>query len=467
MSASSNTQTSHNSSASQAKKRYFGTDGIRGTVGQAPITPDFMLKLGWAAGRVFADTNGSRGKILIGKDTRISGYMFEAALEAGVAAAGVDIGLLGPMPTPAIAYLTRTLRARAGIVISASHNSFEDNGIKFFSADGTKLPDEIEYAIEAELEKDVSVVRPELIGKASRVNDAAGRYIEFCKSTVGQSLRLNGMKIVIDCAHGSTYHIAPSVFTELGATVIAQGVAPNGLNINQEAGSTSPKVLADRVIAEGADLGVAFDGDGDRLVMVDSLGNVLDGDEVLYIIARDRLRQGIAVGGVVGTQMSNLGLQLGLEALGVDFTRTPVGDRYVMQEMIQRGWSLGGESSGHVICLDLSSTGDGIISALQALAAVVHGGQSLAELRGEMNKLPQTMINVRIKRGTELVGNAAIASAVQAAEAQLGPRGRVLLRPSGTEPVLRVMVEGEEAGEVERLAQELAAAVSDVVGAGA
>jgi phosphoglucosamine mutase len=467
MSASSNTQTSHNSSASQAKKRYFGTDGIRGTVGQAPITPDFMLKLGWAAGRVFADTNGSRGKILIGKDTRISGYMFEAALEAGVAAAGVDIGLLGPMPTPAIAYLTRTLRARAGIVISASHNSFEDNGIKFFSADGTKLPDEIEYAIEAELEKDVSVVRPELIGKASRVNDAAGRYIEFCKSTVGQSLRLNGMKIVVDCAHGSTYHIAPSVFTELGATVIAQGVAPNGLNINQEAGSTSPKVLADRVIAEGADLGVAFDGDGDRLVMVDSLGNVLDGDEVLYIIARDRLRQGIAVGGVVGTQMSNLGLQLGLEALGVDFTRTPVGDRYVMQEMIQRGWSLGGESSGHVICLDLSSTGDGIISALQALAAVVHGGQSLAELRGEMNKLPQTMINVRITRGTELVGNAAIASAVQAAEAQLGPRGRVLLRPSGTEPVLRVMVEGEEAGEVERLAQELAAAVSDVVGAGA
>jgi phosphoglucosamine mutase len=467
MSASYNTQTSHNSSASQAKKRYFGTDGIRGTVGQAPITPDFMLKLGWAAGRVFADTNGSRGKILIGKDTRISGYMFEAALEAGVAAAGVDIGLLGPMPTPAIAYLTRTLRARAGIVISASHNSFEDNGIKFFSADGTKLPDEIEYAIEAELEKDVSVVRPELIGKASRVNDAAGRYIEFCKSTVGQSLRLNGMKIVVDCAHGSTYHIAPSVFTELGATVIAQGVAPNGLNINQEAGSTSPKVLADRVVAEGADLGVAFDGDGDRLVMVDSLGNVLDGDEVLYIIARDRLRQGIAVGGVVGTQMSNLGLQLGLEALGVDFTRTPVGDRYVMQEMIQRGWSLGGESSGHVICLDLSSTGDGIISALQALAALVHGGQSLAELRGEMNKLPQTMINVRIKRGTELVGNAAIASAVQAAEAQLGPRGRVLLRPSGTEPVLRVMVEGEEAGEVERLAQELAAAVSDVVGAGA
>lgn len=467
MSASSNTQTSHNSSASQAKKRYFGTDGIRGTVGQAPITPDFMLKLGWAAGRVFADTNGSRGKILIGKDTRISGYMFEAALEAGVAAAGVDIGLLGPMPTPAIAYLTRTLRARAGIVISASHNSFEDNGIKVFSADGTKLPDEIEYAIEAELEKDVSVVRPELIGKASRVNDAAGRYIEFCKSTVGQSLRLNGMKIVVDCAHGSTYHIAPSVFTELGATVIAQGVAPNGLNINQEAGSTSPKVLADRVVAEGADLGVAFDGDGDRLVMVDSLGNVLDGDEVLYIIARDRLRQGIAIGGVVGTQMSNLGLQLGLEALGVDFTRTPVGDRYVMQEMIQRGWSLGGESSGHVICLDLSSTGDGIISALQALAAVVHGGRSLAELRGEMNKLPQMMINVRIERGTELVGNAAIASAVQAAEAQLGPRGRVLLRPSGTEPVLRVMVEGEEAGEVERLAQELAAAVSDAVGAGA
>ena len=443
-------------------KRYFGTDGIRGAVGQAPITPDFMLKLGWAAGRVFADANGARGKILIGKDTRISGYMFEAALEAGIAAAGVDIGLLGPMPTPAIAYLTRTLRARAGIVISASHNSFEDNGIKFFSGTGTKLPDDIEHAIEAELEKELTTVRPELIGKASRVNDAAGRYIEFCKSTVGQSLRLNDMKIVVDCAHGSTYHIAPSVFTELGATVISQGVSPNGLNINQNAGSTSPQVLADRVIAEKADLGVAFDGDGDRVVMVDHLGNVLDGDEILYIIARDRLRQNVEFGGVVGTQMSNLGLQLGLDALGVPFTRTPVGDRYVMQEMIKRGWSLGGESSGHVICLDLSSTGDGIISALQALAAVVNGGKSLAELRTQMSKLPQKMINVRISRGVELVGNSAIASAVQQVEAELGKRGRVLLRPSGTEPVLRVMVEGEEASDVARLAEQLAHAVRDV-----
>ena len=445
-------------------KQYFGTDGIRGAVGQAPITPDFMLKLGWAAGRVFADTNGARGKILIGKDTRISGYMFEAALEAGVAAAGVDIGLLGPMPTPAIAYLTRTLRARAGIVISASHNSFEDNGIKFFSANGTKLPDDIEHAIEAELQKEVTTVRPELIGKASRVNDAAGRYIEFCKSTVGQSLRLNGMKIVVDCAHGSTYHIAPSVFTELGATVIAQGVAPDGLNINQNAGSTSPQVLADRVLAEQADLGVAFDGDGDRVVMVDHLGNVLDGDEILYIIARHRVSQGIEFGGVVGTQMSNLGLQLGLDALGIGFTRTPVGDRYVMQEMIKRGWSLGGESSGHVICLDHSSTGDGIISALQALAAVVQGGKSLSELRVEMHKLPQEMINVRINRGIELGSNAAISSAVQQVETELGERGRVLLRPSGTEPVLRVMVEGEDAGDVLRLAQQLAAAVRDELG---
>ena len=443
MSASSNTQTSHNSSASQAKKRYFGTDGIRGTVGQAPITPDFMLKLGWAAGRVFADTNGSRGKILIGKDTRISGYMFEAALEAGVAAAGVDIGLLGPMPTPAIAYLTRTLRARAGIVISASHNSFEDNGIKFFSADGTKLPDEIEYAIEAELEKDVSVVRPELIGKASRVNDAAGRYIEFCKSTVGQSLRLNGMKIVVDCAHGSTYHIAPSVFTELGATVIAQGVAPNGLNINQEAGSTSPKVLADRVIAEGADLGVAFDGDGDRLVMVDSLGNVLDGDEVLYIIARDRLRQGIAVGGVVGTQMSNLGLQLGLEALGVDFTRTPVGDRYVMQEMIQRGWSLGGESSGHVICLDLSSTGDGIISALQALKAIKKRQISFDQAVSEINLYPQILLNIPLDKEIDLETDE-IQNSIHEAEKIMNNNGRVLLRKSGTESLIRIMTEAKD-----------------------
>lgn len=448
------------------QKRYFGTDGIRGAVGQSPITPDFMLKLGWAAGRVFADANGGRGKILIGKDTRISGYMFEAALEAGVAAAGVDIGLLGPMPTPAIAYLTRTLRASAGIVISASHNSFEDNGIKFFSATGTKLPDEIEYAIEAELEKDVSVVRPELIGKASRVNDAAGRYIEFCKSTVGQSLKLNGMKIVVDCAHGSTYHIAPSVFTELGATVIAQGVAPDGLNINKEAGSTSPQVLADRVLAEQADLGIAFDGDGDRVVMVDHLGNVLDGDEIIYIIARDRLRQGIEFGGVVGTQMSNLGLELGLGALGVPFTRTPVGDRYVMREMLQRGWNLGGESSGHVMCLDLSSTGDGIISALQALAAVVHGDKSLAELRVQMSKLPQKMINVRVARGTELVGNVSIASAVQQVEAELGARGRVLLRPSGTEPVLRVMVEGEDEDDVVRLAEQLAQAVREAVSTG-
>ena len=445
-------------------KKYFGTDGIRGTVGTAPITPDFMLKLGWAAGKVFAREGNGRNKILIGKDTRISGYMFEAALEAGVTAAGVDINLLGPMPTPAIAYLTRTLRAQAGIVISASHNAFEDNGIKFFSSEGCKLADNVEYAIEEELAKNVSTVTSDLLGKASRIADAAGRYIEFCKSTIGTSLKFNGLKIVVDCAHGSTYHIAPSVFEELGAKVVAIGVAPDGLNINEQCGSTSPDLLVATVLAEQADLGIAFDGDGDRLVMVDHLGNVVDGDELLYVIASEKRRQNIDFGGVVGTAMSNLGLELALDALDVPFTRTAVGDRYVMKELLERGWDLGGESSGHIICLDKTTTGDGIVSALQALAAIVNSEQALADLKSKMNKFPQSMINVKLVTGIDISANEIVQTAVSDVESQLGKNGRVLLRPSGTEPVVRVMVEGEDFEVVDKLAQELSAVVASELG---
>ena len=446
-------------------KKYFGTDGIRGKVGTAPITPDFMLKLGWAAGKVFARKGNGRNKILIGKDTRISGYMFEAALEAGVTAAGVDINLLGPMPTPAIAYLTRTLRAQAGIVISASHNAFEDNGIKFFSSEGSKLADDVEYAIEEQLTKNVSTVTSELLGKASRITDAAGRYIEFCKSTVGSSLKLNGLKMVVDCAHGSTYHIAPSVFEELGAKVVAIGVAPDGLNINEQCGSTSPDLLVATVLAEQADLGIAFDGDGDRLVMVDHLGNVVDGDEILYVIASEKRRQNIDFGGVVGTAMSNLGLELALDAMGVPFTRTAVGDRYVMKELLERGWNLGGESSGHIICLDKTTTGDGIVSALQALAAVVNSGQTLADLKNTMVKFPQSLINVKLVNGIDIAANEIVQTAVSDVESQLGKNGRVLLRPSGTEPVVRVMVEGEDLEVVDKLAKELSAVVASELGA--
>jgi len=445
-------------------KKYFGTDGIRGTVGTAPITPDFMLKLGWAAGKVFAREGNGRNKILIGKDTRISGYMFEAALEAGVTAAGVDINLLGPMPTPAIAYLTRTLRAQAGIVISASHNAFEDNGIKFFSSEGSKLADNVEYAIEEELAKNVSTVTSDLLGKASRIADAAGRYIEFCKSTIGTSLKFNGLKIVVDCAHGSTYHIAPSVFEELGAKVVAIGVAPDGLNINEQCGSTSPDLLVATVLAEQADLGIAFDGDGDRLVMVDHLGNVVDGDELLYVIASEKRRQNIDFGGVVGTAMSNLGLELALDALDVPFTRTAVGDRYVMKELLERGWDLGGESSGHIICLDKTTTGDGIVSALQALAAIVNSEQALAVLKSKMNKFPQSMINVKLVTGIDISANEIVQTAVSDVESQLGKNGRVLLRPSGTEPVVRVMVEGEDFEVVDKLAKELSAVVASELG---
>ncbi|MCH2357016.1 MAG: phosphoglucosamine mutase [Pseudomonadales bacterium] len=446
-------------------KKYFGTDGIRGTVGTVPITPDFMLKLGWAAGKVFAREGNGRNKILIGKDTRISGYMFEAALEAGVTAAGVDINLLGPMPTPAIAYLTRTLRAQAGIVISASHNAFEDNGIKFFSSEGSKLADDVEYAIEEELAKNVSTVTSELLGKASRITDAAGRYIEFCKSTIGTSLKFNGLKIVVDCAHGSTYHIAPSVFEELGAKVVAIGVAPDGLNINEGCGSTSPDLLVATVLAEQANLGIAFDGDGDRLVMVDHLGNVVDGDEILYVIASEKRRQNIDFGGVVGTAMSNLGLELALDALDVPFTRTVVGDRYVMKELLKRGWMLGGESSGHIICLDKTTTGDGIVSALQALAAIVNSGQALADLKSTMHKFPQSMINVKLVNGIDISANEIVQTAVSDVESQLGKNGRVLLRASGTEPVVRVMVEGEDLEVVDKLAKELSAVVASELGA--
>ncbi len=441
-------------------KYYFGTDGIRGTVGNPPITPDFMLKLGWAAGKVFASKGNGRNKILIGKDTRISGYMFEAALEAGVTAAGVDINLTGPMPTPAIAYLTRTLRAQAGIVISASHNSFEDNGIKFFSSEGTKLPDDLEFAIEDLLDKEVATVNAQSLGKASRISDAAGRYIEFCKSSVDSSLKFNGLKIVVDCAHGSTYHIAPAVFEELGAKVKSIGVSPDGLNINENSGSTSPQTLVETVLAEEADLGIGFDGDGDRVIMVDHLGNIVDGDEILYVIARDLRRQSIEFGGVVGTAMSNLGLELALDALDVPFVRAPVGDRYVMKEMLDRDWYLGGENSGHIVCLSITSTGDGIISALQALAAIVNCEQPLSDLCSKMRKLPQSMVNIKVANVVDITQNKTVQSAVSDVESKLGKNGRVLLRPSGTEPVLRVMVEGEDIDVVDKLVHELSEVVA-------
>ena len=442
-----------------AQKRYFGTDGIRGKVGQTPITPDFMLKLGWAAGKVFTQ-GGNRSKILIGKDTRISGYMFEAALEAGLTAAGVDINLTGPMPTPAIAYLTRTLRAQAGIVISASHNSFEDNGIKFFSDNGTKLPDEIELAIEAELSKALTTVAPKFLGKASRIDDARGRYIEFCKSTVGSRLTLSGLKVVVDCANGATYDIAPAVLSELGADVVSIGTDPNGLNINDKIGSTSPAALKEKVLEVGAALGVALDGDGDRSIMVDHEGNVVDGDEMLFVIACERRRRNIEFGGVVGTKMSNLGMELALAELEVPFARTAVGDRFVLREMLQRGWQLGGESSGHIICHDITTTGDGIVSSLQALTAVALTDKPLMELRSAMQKFPQTMINVRLGQNPNVSASQSVRDAVSGVEAKLQGRGRVLLRPSGTEPVLRVMVEGEDADLVAKLARELADVVA-------
>jgi phosphoglucosamine mutase len=444
-------------------KRYFGTDGIRGKVGSSPITAEFMLKLGWAAGRTLA-TAGCN-KVLIGKDTRISGYMFESALEAGFSAAGINIALLGPMPTPGIAYLTHTLRACAGVVISASHNPYYDNGVKFFSSDGTKLPDVLEYKIEALLDDPLETVETVSLGKAERIVDAAGRYIEFCKSTVPSGVNFSGIKIVTDCANGATYHIAPNVFAELGATVLPMAAAPDGLNINLDCGSTKPMALQEAVKFHGADLGIAFDGDGDRVIMVDHLGEVVDGDELLFIIARDRKRTGKLNGAVVGTLMSNLGLEIALSKLGIVLHRTKVGDRYIMERLLSENLTLGGEGSGHIICLDRTTTGDGIISALQVLTAMLQSGCNLHELRVGMSKCPQLMINVPLVRKVDLSQCVSVQAAIHEAEMQLGNGGRVLLRSSGTEPVIRVMVEGNDAAKINLLAQSLAAVVSEAVSA--
>lgn len=440
-----------------SKRKYFGTDGIRGTVGQAPITPDFVLKLGWAAGKVLA-RHGSR-KVLIGKDTRISGYMLESALEAGLAAAGLSAAFTGPMPTPAVAYLTRTFRAEAGIVISASHNPYDDNGIKFFSIDGTKLPDEVEEAIEAEMEKPLTCVSSAELGRASRITDAAGRYIEFCKSCFPNSLSLSGLKIVVDCANGATYHIAPNVLRELGAEVITIGCEPDGMNINEKCGATDTKALQARVLAEKADVGMALDGDGDRLMMVDHLGNVVDGDQILYIMAREALRSGNLKGGAVGTLMSNMGLEIALKQLGIPFSRAKVGDRYVLEMMLEKGWRLGAENSGHVIALDMTTTGDGIVAGLQVLAAMVGNRMSLKDLTSGMTLFPQVLENVRFSGNGNPLDAEAVKAAVIAVEEKMQGRGRVLLRKSGTEPLIRVMVEGEDLEQVRQYAKAIAAEV--------
>ncbi|MCW8887685.1 MAG: phosphoglucosamine mutase [Gammaproteobacteria bacterium] len=431
-------------------RKYFGTDGIRGRVGQHPITPEFVLKLGWAIGKVLSKSG--HGSVLIGKDTRISGYMFESVLEAGLSAAGVDVKLLGPMPTPGVAYLTRTFHADAGIVISASHNPYHDNGIKFFSAVGMKLPDDLEMAIEAAIDEQMTTA-PEL-GRVERINDAAGRYIEFCKGTFPEELDLKGLKLVVDCANGATYHIAPNVFSELGAEVVAIGIEPNGTNINVDCGSTKPQSLADAVLAHNADLGIALDGDGDRLIMADENGEIVDGDELLFIMAAGRETE--RPEGVVGTLMTNLGMEVALKNLGIGFERAAVGDRFVMERMQKLGWSLGGESSGHLICLDKSTTGDGVVAALSVLAILVEGGKTLSELKQGMTKYPQTMINVEVADGKKLVEFSSVNAAVAAAEQALGERGRILLRPSGTEPLVRVMVEGESASEIGTIAEQLA-----------
>ena len=438
------------------QRRFFGTDGIRGKVGEEPITPETVLKLGWAAGRVLGQGSTDHAVILIGKDTRVSGYLLESLLEAGLSAAGVDIRLLGPMPTPAIAYLTRTARARAGIVISASHNPFDDNGIKFFSPDGTKLPDEVELAIEEMMQQPLTTAGPDALGKAWRYEDAGGRYIEFCKSTFPHKLNLDGLTIVVDCANGAAYNIAPHVFSELGATVIPIANEPDGFNINQNCGSTQPKLLRETVLETGADLGIALDGDGDRLIMVDNKGNIVDGDRILFIIAQERQRSGRLRGGVVGTQMSNLGLEHALGKLGISFRRAAVGDRYVMSLLNELDWDLGGETSGHIICLDRSITGDGIIAALQVLLAIVESGKTLAQLQTGLEIYPQCMVNVRMSRRFDVKESARVQQAVRQVEKDLADKGRVVLRPSGTEPVIRVMVEGRDAALVERLSRSLA-----------
>ena len=436
-------------------RRYFGTDGVRGRVGESPITPDFVMRLGYAAGKVFAQGGRGRPAVLLGKDTRISGYMLEAALTAGFCAAGVDIHVTGPLPTPAVAYLTRALRLSAGVVLSASHNPFEDNGIKFFSADGNKLPDETELAIEALLDEPIVCVGSERLGKAFRVEAAAGRYIEFCKSSFPFALDLKGLKLVVDCAHGAAYHTAPHVFHELGAEVVSIGTDPNGLNINDDVGAVHPKAMAAAVRKSGADLGISLDGDADRLIMCDAAGRIYDGDELLYIVVRDRLRTG-PVAGVVGTLMTNYAFEQAMAGADVPFERAKVGDRYVLEMLQQRGWLYGGENSGHLLALDCHSTGDGTISALQVLAAVVRTGKTLAELTSELTLLPQKMINVRVKKNFDWQTHAALAAARAAAEKELGDNGRVLIRPSGTEPVLRVMVEAASTEQAARLAQSIA-----------
>ncbi|WP_134614607.1 phosphoglucosamine mutase [Pseudomonas aeruginosa] len=441
-------------------RKYFGTDGIRGRVGEFPITPDFVLKLGWAVGMAFRRQGNCR--VLIGKDTRSSGYMFESAFEAGLSASGADTLLLGPMPTPGIAYLTRTFHAEAGVVISASHNPHDDNGIKFFSGQGTKLPDDVELMIEELLDAPMTVVESARLGKVSRINDAAGRYIEFCKSSVPTSTDFNGLKVVLDCANGATYKIAPSVFRELGAEVTVLAASPNGLNINDKCGSTHLDGLQAAVVEHHADLGIAFDGDGDRVMMVDHTGAVVDGDELLFLIARDLQESGRLQGGVVGTLMSNLGLELALQELHIPFVRAKVGDRYVMAELLARNWMLGGENSGHIVCCQNTTTGDAIIAALQVLMPLKHRGQTLAEARQGIRKCPQVLINVRFKGESDPLEHPSVKEASVRVTEQMGGRGRVLLRKSGTEPLVRVMVEGDEEASVRAHAEQLAKIVSEV-----
>jgi phosphoglucosamine mutase len=451
------------------KRKYFGTDGIRGRVGEAPITPELVMKLGWAAGRTLSSAEraqrGERPGVLIGKDTRISGYLLEAALEAGLSAAGVDVYLCGPLPTPAIAYLTRALRLTAGIVISASHNPFDDNGIKFFSASGTKLGDDVEAAIEREMESPLTCVGSAELGKARRIDDAAGRYIEFCKGTFPSELDLRGLRIVVDCAHGAGYHVAPPVIHELGAEVISVGAAPDGININAGVGATHPQYLVEQVRAHHADLGLALDGDGDRLVMVDRAGALYDGDQLLYVIATDYRRRGVANGGVVGTLMSNLGFEQALAREGIAFARARVGDRYVLEQLQERHWLLGGENSGHLICLDKHTTGDAIIAALAVLRALIEQRKTLAEATAGLAMFPQRLINVPVKRNWDWNSSETVRSAERSAVASLGDAGRVLLRPSGTEPVLRVMVEARERNLADRHAEALADVIAVAAGA--
>lgn len=442
-------------------REFFGTDGIRGRVGEYPMTAQVVMKLGWAAGKVLA-SKGNK-EVLIGKDTRISGYLFESALEAGLASAGINSRMLGPMPTPAVAYLTRTFRAAAGIVISASHNPFYDNGLKFFSTEGSKLPDDVELEIEAMMKQDMTTVDSSDLGRARRVDDAAGRYIEFCKSTFPSSLRLDGMKLVVDTANGAAYHIAREVFGELGAQVIAVGADPNGMNINKECGATAPDNLRAHVLLERADVGIALDGDGDRLIMVDHHGEIVDGDEILYVLAKARHEEGTLVGGVAGTLMTNLALEHAFADMDIPFARAPVGDRFVMELLRSKDWQLGGENSGHIICLDRVTTGDAIVAALAVLAVMRSTGESLFRLRADMNLYPQELINVPISKKVNLDDNTAIQLAVKQAEDALGDSGRVLLRPSGTEPLVRVMVEGKVANDVLEICQRVANAVGDAL----